>query len=108
MDSDKQNVRNSEHELKVLVKALTKSVEYIHKKHLIMTGSTTRKPRLVGGDKGCNVSIASFPESPAPWAGSFTFIAGSAYAKKVNLNIRNLGKIYPRAQKGSLEVWVFF
>ena len=36
------------------------------------------------------------------------FIAGSAYAKKVNLNIRYLGKIYPRAQKGSLEVWVLF
>lgn len=36
------------------------------------------------------------------------FIAGSAYAKKVNLNIRDLGKIYPGAQKGSLEVWVFF
>jgi len=29
-------------------------------------------PRLVGGDKGCNVSIASFPGSPALWAGSFT------------------------------------
>jgi hypothetical protein len=29
--------------------------------------------RLVGGDKGCNVSIASFPGSPALWAGSFTF-----------------------------------
>ncbi len=36
------------------------------------------------------------------------FIAGSAFAKKVNLNIRDLGKIYPGAQKGSLEVWVFF
>jgi hypothetical protein len=36
------------------------------------------------------------------------FIAGSAYTKKVNLNIRDLGKIYPNAQKGSLEVWVFF
>jgi len=37
-----------------------------------MTGSTSRKPRLVGGDKGCNVSIVSFPGSPALWAGSFT------------------------------------
>jgi hypothetical protein len=73
MDSDKQNAGNSEHELKVLVKALTKSVEYIHKKHIIMR-----------------------------------FIAGSAYAKKVNLNIRDLGQIYPGAQKGLLEVWVFF
>jgi hypothetical protein len=36
------------------------------------------------------------------------FIAGSAYAKKVNLNIRDLGQIYPGAQKGLLEVWVFF
>ena len=36
------------------------------------------------------------------------FIAGSAYAKKVNLKIRYLGKIYPKAQKGSLEMWVFF
>ena len=36
------------------------------------------------------------------------FIAGSAYAKKINLKMRYLGKVYPRAQKGSLEVWVFF
>ncbi|HYA13549.1 MAG TPA: hypothetical protein VEF33_04340 [Syntrophales bacterium] len=36
------------------------------------------------------------------------FIAGSTYAKKVNLKIRYLGKVYPKAQKGSLEVWVFF
>jgi hypothetical protein len=36
------------------------------------------------------------------------FIAGSAYAKKVSLKIRYLGKIYPKAQKGSLELWVFF
>jgi len=36
------------------------------------------------------------------------FIVGSTYAKKVNLKIRYLGKVYPKAQKGSLEVWVFF
>jgi hypothetical protein len=36
------------------------------------------------------------------------FIAGSTYAKKINLKMRYLGKVYPRAQKGSLEVWVFF
>ena len=36
------------------------------------------------------------------------FIAGSAYAKKVKLKIRYLGRIYPKAQKGSLEMWVFF
>jgi hypothetical protein len=54
MDNDKQNAGISKHELKVLVKALTKSVEYIHKKHIIMTGSTSYKPRLVDEDKGCN------------------------------------------------------
>ena len=36
------------------------------------------------------------------------FIAGSTYAKKINLKMRYLGKVYPKAQKGSLEVWVFF
>lgn len=36
------------------------------------------------------------------------FIAGSTYAQKVKLKIRYLNKIYPKAQKGSLEVWVFF
>ena len=36
------------------------------------------------------------------------FVAGSTYAKKVNLKIRYLGKVYPKAEKGSIEVWVFF
>jgi len=37
-----------------------------------MTGSATRKPRLVGGDKGRNKKqTASLPGSPALWAGSF-------------------------------------
>ena len=36
------------------------------------------------------------------------FIAGSGYAGKINLKVRYLGKVYPKAQKGSLEVWVFF
>jgi DNA-directed RNA polymerase specialized sigma54-like protein len=36
------------------------------------------------------------------------FVAGSTAAKEINLKIKNLGKSYPRAQKGSLEVWVFF
>jgi hypothetical protein len=36
------------------------------------------------------------------------FVAHSTSAKKVNLKIKNLGKIYPRVQKGSLEVWVHF
>jgi hypothetical protein len=37
-----------------------------------MTGSATRKPRLVGGDKGLNKKqTASLPGSPALWAGSF-------------------------------------
>lgn len=39
----------------------------------IMTGSATRKPRLVGGDKGRNKQISSLPGSPALWARSFTF-----------------------------------
>ena len=36
------------------------------------------------------------------------FMTSSTYAKKINLKIRYLGKVYPKAQKGSLEVWVFF
>jgi len=36
------------------------------------------------------------------------FVAGATAAKEINLKIKNLGKSYPRAQKGSLEVWVFF
>jgi hypothetical protein len=31
-----------------------------------------RKPRLVGGVKGHNQNVISFPRSPALWAGSFT------------------------------------
>jgi hypothetical protein len=36
------------------------------------------------------------------------FVAVSTAAKEINLKIKNLEKSYPRAQKGSLEVWVFF
>jgi hypothetical protein len=36
------------------------------------------------------------------------FVAHSTAAKEINLKIKNLGKSYPRAQKGSLEVWVLF
>jgi general secretion pathway protein K len=37
-----------------------------------MTGSATRKPRPVVGEKGCNKKLApSLPGSPALWAGSF-------------------------------------
>lgn len=36
------------------------------------------------------------------------FVADSSSAKGINLKIKNLGKSYPQAQKGSLEVWVFF
>jgi hypothetical protein len=36
------------------------------------------------------------------------FVAHSTSAKEINLKIKNLGKSYPRAQKGSLEVWVLF
>ncbi|MGC9977367.1 MAG: hypothetical protein ABSC57_11775 [Syntrophales bacterium] len=36
------------------------------------------------------------------------FVADYTAAKGVHLKIKNLGKSYPRAQKGSLEVWVFF
>jgi hypothetical protein len=37
MDYDKSNTDVSENELRVLIQALTKSVEYIHKKHIILT-----------------------------------------------------------------------
>jgi hypothetical protein len=36
------------------------------------------------------------------------FVGDSTVAKGINLKIKNLGKSYPRAQRGSLEVWVFF
>ena len=36
------------------------------------------------------------------------FVADSTAAKGINLKIKNLGKSYPRARIGSLEVWVFF
>ena len=36
------------------------------------------------------------------------FVASSTNVKKFNVKIKNLGKRYPRAQKGTLEVWVFF
>jgi len=36
------------------------------------------------------------------------FVGNSTVAKGINLKIKNLGKSYPRAQRGSLEVWVFF
>jgi hypothetical protein len=36
------------------------------------------------------------------------FSAHSTSAKKINLKIKYLGKSYPRAQKGSLEMWVHF
>ncbi|MEN6320640.1 MAG: hypothetical protein ABFD82_18030 [Syntrophaceae bacterium] len=36
------------------------------------------------------------------------FVASSRNAKKFTMKIKNLGSSYPRAQKGSLEVWVFF
>ena len=37
MDKDASDPIVSEHELRVLIKALTKSVEYIHRRHLILT-----------------------------------------------------------------------
>ena len=37
MDEETSDPIVSEHELRVLIKALTKSVEYIHKRHLILT-----------------------------------------------------------------------
>ena len=44
----------------------------------VVTGSATRKPRLVGGDKGRNnKQTASLPGSPALWAGSFKYADGS-------------------------------
>ena len=36
------------------------------------------------------------------------FVADSTAAKGINLKIKSLGKSYPRARIGSLEVWVFF
>jgi hypothetical protein len=36
------------------------------------------------------------------------FVAQSTSAKKINLTIKYLGKSYPRAQKGSLEMWLHF
>jgi DNA-directed RNA polymerase specialized sigma54-like protein len=36
------------------------------------------------------------------------YVGDSTVAKGINLKIKNLGKSYPRAQRGSLEVWVFF
>ncbi len=36
------------------------------------------------------------------------FVAESTAAKGINLKIKNLGKSYPRAHRGSLEVWVYF
>ena len=36
------------------------------------------------------------------------FIAGSYSKRKFTINIKNWGKYYPNASKGSLEVWVFF
>ncbi len=38
----------------------------------LLTGSATRKPRLLGGDKGRNnKQTVSLPGSPALWAGCF-------------------------------------
>ena len=38
-----------------------------------MTGSATRKPRLLCGSKGRNEKrMSAFPGSPSLWAGSFT------------------------------------
>jgi hypothetical protein len=36
------------------------------------------------------------------------FVAGSSVAKEITVKIKNMGKMYPKAQKGNLEVWVFF
>jgi len=36
------------------------------------------------------------------------FIAGSYSKRKFTINIKNWGRYYPGASKGSLEVWVFF
>ena len=36
------------------------------------------------------------------------FVTVSTATKEINLKIKNLGKSYPRARKGSLEVWVYF
>ncbi|MCX5818586.1 MAG: methylated-DNA--[protein]-cysteine S-methyltransferase [Deltaproteobacteria bacterium] len=44
----------------------------------VVTGSATRKPRLLGGDEGRNKKqTASLPGSPALWAGSFKYADGS-------------------------------
>jgi hypothetical protein len=37
MDNDTSNAKNSDHEMRVLVKTPTNSAEYIHKKHIILT-----------------------------------------------------------------------
>jgi F0F1-type ATP synthase assembly protein I len=37
MDKDASTPIVTEHELRVLIKALTKSVEYIHKRHFVLT-----------------------------------------------------------------------
>jgi DNA-directed RNA polymerase specialized sigma54-like protein len=36
------------------------------------------------------------------------FVAHSHAAKGIKLKVKNLGKSYPQAQRGSLEVWLFF
>jgi ribosome-binding factor A len=36
------------------------------------------------------------------------FLAGTAKTAKFNLHIKNLSTRYPHAQKGALEIWVFF
>lgn len=36
------------------------------------------------------------------------FVADSTAAKGINLKVKDLGKSYPRAHRGSLEVWVYF
>lgn len=36
------------------------------------------------------------------------FLAGSANTAKFNIHIKNLSTRYPHAQKGALEMWVFF
>jgi len=36
------------------------------------------------------------------------FLAGPAITEKANIHIKNLSTRYPHAQKGALEIWVFF
>jgi hypothetical protein len=36
------------------------------------------------------------------------FLAGTTKTAKFNVNIKNLSTRYPHAQKGALEIWVFF